>query len=191
MSLIPFGFWAASGAGGAAGAFDLLETTTLTSSASSVTFSGLGAYTDYKHLQVRWITRTNNASGFDIMAMRVNNDTGTNYTYHVLNGDGSSVTSYGDVSQDKAQLLSRMAAASTPTNIFSSGITDVLDYSSSKNTTIRTLSGATNVADASQRRINLMSNLWTNTAAVTSLSFISWYGASFIAGSRFSLIGIK
>jgi hypothetical protein len=33
-------------------AFDLLETTTLTTSASSVTFSGLGAYSDYKHLQI-------------------------------------------------------------------------------------------------------------------------------------------
>ena len=37
------------------GAYDLLETTTLTSSASSVTFSGLGSYTDYKHLQIRMV----------------------------------------------------------------------------------------------------------------------------------------
>ena len=47
------------------GSFDLLETTTLSTSASSVTFSGLGAYSDYKHLQIRSVARdrsTDNSS---------------------------------------------------------------------------------------------------------------------------------
>ena len=89
MSLIPLGFWAASG-GGAAGGFDLLESEILTSSASSVTFTGLDAYSDYEHLQIRFTDRADSFGTITSTNFRLNSDSGTNYDIHQLFGDGSS-----------------------------------------------------------------------------------------------------
>ena len=187
MSLIPFGFWAASG-GGAAGAFDLLETTTLTTSASSVTFSGLDAYSDYKHLQIRMVTRANNVSANWIKTgFQFNNSTTTLYSGHELFGNGSSVSSqneinttfaYGGVTPDGAN----------DANTYGASCVDFLDYaSSSKNTTVRGLAGQSTTYS---NFIGLSSGLWRSTAAVTQIKVLL-ESESFVAGSRFSLYGVK
>jgi hypothetical protein len=169
------------------GSFDLLETTTLTSSASSVTFSGLGAYTDYKHLQIRMVGRSNR-SGFSTsnIDLRINGDTGSNYSYHSLFTDGANVYSTADgVSSDKIRTEPAITAATATSGDFSARIYDFLDFSSaSKNTTVRVLAGS------AVKGIGLSSGAWLNTAAVTSLTLIDAQG-SFIAGSRFSLYGVK
>ena len=185
MSLIPFGFWAASGAGGGAGAFDLLETTTLSTSASSVTFSGLGAYSDYKHLHIRMIARSNHTSVNDNNWLEFNGDTtSSNYKYHAMNGSGSSVSSFGG----SPLFISEVSAASEATGNFAVKVIDILDFSSaSKNTTIRNLMGKTGTAG---QRATLSSGLWIDTSAVTSIrTYLS--SGSFIAGSRLSLYGSK
>jgi hypothetical protein len=167
------------------GAFDLLETTTLSTSASSVTFSGLGAYSDYKHLQIRMIGRSNR-SGFSIsnIDLRINGDTGSNYSYHSLFGAGS-VYSQGASSSDKIRTEPAITAATATSGAFSARVYDFLDFSSaSKNTTVRVLAGS------AVGGIGLSSGAWLNTAAVTSLTLIDAQG-SFIAGSRFSLYGVK
>ena len=64
--------------------FDLLETTTLTSNASSVSFSGLDAYSDYKHLQLRI-----NGKFSSSVRLQLNGDTGSSYSWHQIYGDGS------------------------------------------------------------------------------------------------------
>ena len=56
---IPLGILAVAGAGAGGGnSFDLLETTVLSSAASTVSFTGLSGYTQYKHLQFRYVART-------------------------------------------------------------------------------------------------------------------------------------
>jgi hypothetical protein len=185
MSLIPFGFWAASGAGGGAGAFDLLETTTLTSSASSVTFSGLDAYSDYKHLQVRIVATAPSGSGSANLRLTFNSDTGANYSEHVLYGDGATVYASGGANRSNIDLAGIMAAGST--DIFGAGIVDILDFSSAqKNKTIRSLHGNKN---SSNQYVYLESGAWYNTSAITSMNF-TW-PSNIAAASRFSLIGIK
>ena len=171
--------------GGGAGAFDLLETTTLTTSASSVTFSGLGAYSDYKHLQIRMVARSDNAAVQDNNWLEFNGDTtSSNYKYHALVGNGSSVSSFGG----SPLFLNEVTAASEATGNFAVKVIDILDFSSaSKNTTTRTLMGKTGTAG---QRAALSSGLWIDTTAVTSIrTYLS--NGSFIAGSRFSLIGVK
>ena len=164
----------AAGAGGA-GAYDLLETTVLTSSASSVSFTGLDSYTDYKHLQLRIV-----ANGGGLIYQRFNSDTGSNYAEHRLYGDGSSVNSQGFASQTEMII----GFGTTTTDVFAACVVDVLDFSSSnKNTTVRSLGG-----DNSD--VALGSGLWNNTNAVTSTDIFPNSG-SFATGSRFSLYGIK
>lgn len=187
MSLIPFGFWAASGAGGGAGAFDLLETTTLTSSAASVTFSGLDAYSDYKHLQIRMVAGC--AAGFVSSGyLELNGDSTASYSHHRLQGNGSSVSSDGG-SSDNYILIQAMLSDNDYPNEFAAGVFDVLDFSSSsKNTTIRALHGDKGTGS---QKVSLSSGAYLNTDAITSITLGGAGGNNMRAGSRFSLIGVK
>jgi len=187
MSLIPLGFWAASGGGGGAGAFDLLETTTLTSSASSVTFSGLDAYSDYKHLQIRAVGRTTQYGGLWI---QINSDTGNNYARHRLNANGTNVTSSSATSQSYVNFDNVFVGALQDGNaqVYGAAVVDILDFSSSsKNTTLRALGGN---RSTSYGMINFSSGLWNSTAAATSIKLYDDV-ANLVAGSRFSLYGVK
>jgi hypothetical protein len=183
--LIPLGFLAGSG-GGFESDFELIESYVLSTTESSVTFTGLGAYSSsYKHLQIRHAARSNAAFATLGVFSRLNGDSGSNYASHSLTGTGSSVVSGSLTTQTRAR--SGMAAGSTVTaNAFGAGVIDLLDpYSTTKNKTFRTLSGNTGGT-----RIDLHSGLWMNTASVTSWQLLLDDG-SFIAGSRFSLYGIR
>ena len=188
MSFMLLGILNSQAAGaGAAEAFDLLETTTLTSTASSVTFSGLGAYSDYKHLQIRAVTRSDRAGEDLDLLCRFNSDTNTNYAHHSIDGNGSSVDSQGSTSQTSMK-LGKFLASGAPSGAFGASITDVLDFSSAnKNKTIRTLMGSK--AQYFQE-ISLFSGFRNNTEAVTSIQI---FGESnnLVSGSRFSLYGVK
>jgi hypothetical protein len=184
---IPLGIIAVAGAGaaGGGGSFDLLETVTIGTTTASVTFSGLGSYTNYKHLQIRAAVRIN--AGVVQTAgpvVQLNSDTGSNYARHNLSGDGSSVVSTAQTGTSGFYGLIS-AGANAGANIFGVAVIDILDFSSSnKNTTLRSLTGVA----ASESRIALRSALWNNTAAVTSITFAD---ADILAGSRFSLYGYK
>ena len=73
--------------------YDLLETEILTGTQSSVTFSSLNSTygADYQHLQARCVW----SGGGVVSSLRIelNGDTGSNYSLHVLYGNGSSVLS--------------------------------------------------------------------------------------------------
>ena len=176
----------AAGAGGAA-AYDLLETTTLASSASSVTFSGLGSYTDYNHLQLRMVVHSDNPSVPGFLRAVVNGDTGANYSRHELRGSGSSVTSSGLTGRSDAE-LGGISADNAEADSYSAFVTDILDFSSTnKNTTFRTLQGYVN---SQNTFIYFMSNGHFNTNSVTSLELTDPV-ANLSTGSRFSLYGVK
>tara|TARA_R110000822_G_scaffold26544_3_gene79846 strand:+ start:427 stop:993 length:567 start_codon:yes stop_codon:yes gene_type:complete len=186
MSLIPFGFWAASGAGGA-GAFDLLETQTLASNAASITFTALDTLAaGYQHLQIRFAARSaDSVTGARDLGIRLNGDTGTNYSYHNLRGTGSAVQALGGSTTNVMFQEEVFVGNSEASGIFGSGVVDILDYNAtSKFTTIRTLLGY----NASSSRLALSSGSWRNTDAVTSVLLYPNSG-SILAGSRFSIYG--
>jgi len=188
MSLILLGILnSQAAAAGGAGAYDLLETQVLTSSASSVTFTGLGSYSDYKHLQLRCVLQdiqgsTNLNNGY----IKLNNDTSSIYARHQLQGNGSSVSSNASSSQTSALFYDFFEDGGYPDR-FGAAIFDILDFSStSKNTTIRGLGGAA----SRQYMIGLWSALYASTSAITQLEI--WSATNDVAaGSRFSLYGIK
>lgn len=182
--LIPLGFLASSGAK-AAGSFDLISTTILGSSAASVTFDVTGLGSTYKHLQIRATARNSESSEASVYA-RVNSDSGNNYSWHGLYGDGSGVGSFGYSSSWSQMGLARIIGSSYASNSFSGIVMDFLDpFSTSKNKTVRALSGSTGY-----NAIRLQSGAWLSTSATTSITFTLETG-NFVTGSRFSLYGLK
>jgi hypothetical protein len=184
--LIPYGILSA---GGISSSFELIETQILGSSAASITFSGLGTYSStYKHLQLRWTYRGTNANLFDGILIRFNGDTTTSYTRHRLFGGDASVASDAATTASSIGIAAQMGGTGA-TSAFSAGVMDVLDvYSTSKNKTIRALTGR--LPGASERFVNLTSGVYRQTASITSLTVIG-EAASIAANSRFSLYGIK
>jgi len=189
MSLILLGILnsQAAAAGGAA-AYDLLETQVLTSSASSVTFTGLGSYTDYKHLQIRAVWAPTGSSNVG-MRIRLNGDTGSNYFHHQLWGQSSSVSSQGFSNRSYWQISEGVQGVGWDSNVFSPTVIDLLDFSStSKNTTGKFFLGGLNNVIGSPH-ITLSSGGWNNTNALTSIEIFC--NGTLAAKSRFSLMGVK
>jgi hypothetical protein len=169
---------------------DFLEEVVLTSSASSVTFSGLASYATagYKHLQIRGVARTDRPTyDIDTILFQLNSDTGNNYAHHSLTADGSSVTSGGQGNESSMQQY--WIPSNLTTDVFGAFQTDILDFSNtSKNTTLRSMSG---FLTSTYTRLRFGSGVWLSTAAVTSIKIYSNDAANFLANSRFSLYGSK
>jgi len=112
--------------------------------------------------------------------MRFNSDSGSNYAYHQLKGNGSSVTSNANANQ------SRIVFEQSSNGNWSADIIDILDpFETTKNTTVRILSGAQTTGF-----ISLVSGFWNNTAALTTI-LLQTEGFNLATGSRFSLYGLK
>jgi hypothetical protein len=188
MTLSALGIVSAAGAGGegATGTYELIQSYILGSTTSSINFSSLATYAStYKHLQLRIVARGTNGAAGIVLKMRFNGDTGTNYTEHGLQSDGSSTSSFGGANSDYL-LATAMTAAGATANSFSGMVIDILDsYSTTKNKTMRSLSGSTGF-----NRIILSSGVFRNTASMTSIDLFA-AGNDIAAGSRFSLYGIR
>jgi hypothetical protein len=133
------------------------------------------------------MARSNGPFGDDAIRLRFNADTGANYSYHVLAGNGSTVTS-GAAASQTGTFPVQIAGSSSAANIYGGGFIDILDpYSTTKNTTVRALSGLTGAANV----IILRSGAWLNTASITTIGLTPIDGSTFNTGSRFSLYGIR
>lgn len=162
------------------GAYDALATTTLSSTANSITFAGIPQ--GYKHLQIR---ATVNIASW--VWMRFNDDTASgHYNGHEFRGDGSSITAQSLGGYDSSVLWTALPPGGTYPLTF---VTDILDYSStSKNKTTRTLSGS----DANgSGTVQMVSGLWMSTSGITSINLFGYAGNLFAAGSTFALYGVK
>ena len=167
--------------------FESIATVTVSTAVSSISFTSIPS--TYKHLQIRGIARTTRtSSGQATLRFRINGDDGTNYSYHRLFGDGSTLTASGEASQSYGYFYFG-ATTSDTSDRFGASVWDILDYTNtSKNTTLRFLGGLdTNGAGG----VGIGSAAWLSTAAVTGIT-ISIDGAfNFTQYSQFALYGIK
>ena len=169
--------------------FQSIATVSLSSSAASVEFTSIPA--TYTHLQVRCLGHLSGSGNVgDIIRMTFNSDTTSNYSYHLLQGNGSSA------SADAAASNSWIYSGAYPdsyggANNFGLSIIDILDYANTnKYKTTRTLFGYEfNNNDYS--RTALGSGNWRSTSAITSIKFVSGLGLNFTQYSHFALYGIK
>lgn len=167
------------------GAYDALATVTLSTTASSVTFTGIPQ--GYKHLQVRAITRATQAAGGTDIRTTFNNDILANYSWHHLYGNGVSASATSGTSATYIRSVNTVDGSYT--NIFQASIYDILDYAStSKVKTVRCLSGFDANGDG---HIKLLSGAWYNSSnAITSITFET-PATTFAANTQFALYGVK
>lgn len=167
-------------------AYESIATVTVgAGGSSSIAFTSIPS--TYKHLQVRWLARGAASAGSDVISLAVNGDSGANYSFHRLYGDGSSVTANGYASQTYI-IGGDMPAATAGANMFAGGVMDILDYANtSKYKTTRLLDGRDQNGSGF---IWFNSGLWQNTNAVTSLTFTAQNG-NYAQYTQFALYGVK
>jgi hypothetical protein len=153
--------------------------------ASTISFTSIPA--TYKHLQIRYIARSTVAGSEDGTLLRFNGDTGSNYSWHFLFGNGSSANASYGVSENKIYPWA-VPASSFLGSSFSVNVIDILDYASTtKNKTTRALAGYDD--NSTGGRVALASGLWMNTNAVSSITITN--SANWAQYSSFALYGIK
>jgi len=180
----------------ATSAFDSLGTVIVSSATSAVTFSNIPA--TYTHLHIRCLTRGVTGSTCPVY-LRVNSDSGTNYSTHQILGNGS--TAYADGHANASYILDGWGgfqswSGDDLANTFGVGIIDILDYANtSKFKTARALWARENNASTPVTgRIVFESGAWRNTNAITTLTFTTeatTYGINWAPRTEFSLYGIK
>ena len=148
------------------GAFESIATVTVGSGgASSIEFTSIPG--TYQHLQVRIVGRSSKSDTLDFGKLQINSDTGSNYRYHYLLGDGTAASAG---TGSGTYIDTGYVSASTSTSgLMGAFVIDILDYAStSKNTVTRLFGGADRNGGG---YANIYSGLWVNTNAVTSLNF--------------------
>jgi hypothetical protein len=144
--------------------------TTTTAGTSSITFNSFSGYTDL----ILVCAGNETAGGY--IVMRLNGDSGTNYSRTALRGDGTSASS--------ARTTNETAWYPDFTTNPSTTIIQVMNYSNS--TTYKT-----SLIRANQTTSTVVAqvNLWRNTAAITTITLASSAGGSTLVGT-FTLYGI-
>jgi hypothetical protein len=180
-----------TGGGGGATAYESIATVTVGGGgAADVTFTSIPA--TYTHLQIRGFARTSRATfGVDALRYQLNADTGSNYSWHHLRGDGSATEASAGTSisyMESQRILGTTTGAS-----FGALVMDILDYKdTNKYTTVRVLGGVdvNGTVGGIGGAVMITSGNWRNTNAVTSIKL---YGdaANFAEYSQFALYGIK
>jgi hypothetical protein len=164
----------------------LLERIELNISAASVTFNNI-PQTGYTDLKIIASTRSSDANVISGMGFRVGNgtvDTGSNYLYKEVTGDGSAASASGGT---VSSLNSVTSGASSTSNTFGSFDIVIPNYASGyqKSMSVDVVS-ENNGASA---QVRLQAWRWTGTSAINIITLTAT-SANFVAGSTFSLYGL-
>jgi hypothetical protein len=162
----------------ASNTYDSIQSITLTNATSTVTFSSIPqTYTDL-------VVASSNAVGPGGYAytIRVNSDSGNNYSTTRMIGNGTSATS--DRGSNQNWIYGGSVKSST--NPIGSLFLNLLNYSNT--TTFKTILVRTNNDNAN---LAVSAGLWRNTAAINSISIGAEFTTDFCVGSTFTLYGIK
>ena len=170
------------------GDFESIATVTVGSGgAASITLSDIPS--TFQHLQIRVMSRADyNFAGGLSLYIRLNSDTGSNYRWHRLHGDGASaVAAAAGAADDRIEFWKSVTDTSTSSSIFSGQIVDILDYAStSKATTVRAFNGY----DANGiGTVSIQSGLWTSTNAVSTITLTS--DGNWLQHSTAALYGVR
>jgi len=156
--------------------------------ASSVTFSGI-PQTGYTDLVVKMTTRGTYAG----IRVQFNGDTGANYTWRALKGDGSNAESENNATYGSPYntfIYFRMSDREgvDTANTFGNGEFYVPNYTSSNQKSVSLDGVAENNAVLSQ--MSLTAGLWSGTAAITSMTLTMDGGGTLNQHSTFYLYGV-
>jgi hypothetical protein len=160
--------------------FYQIATITLATSAANIEFTSIPA--TYTHLQLR--VSILSSVQFGGVAMQFNSDTGTNYSFHNLYGDGAGA--FSDAGATQAQMYIYFVGGTTNP---SGGVYDILDYANTNK--YKTMRGIEGVDANGSGYVNLTSGNWRSTSAITSIKLTNPSARTFNTNSKFSLYGVK
>jgi len=178
------------------GAYDSIATVTLSTSASTISFTSIPS--TYTHLQLRGSIQSNRGSyNVDNATVRFNSDSAANYSRHNVDASASTTTApeaYGTGGATFGGPIPVVTGVAT--SVFNGFVMDVLDYANTnKYKTMRILAGydvnGTGGTGSFGGTVGLYSGAWQNTNAVTSITFAPVDGTNFTQYSTVSLYGIK
>jgi len=156
--------------------YEPIATTTLGATATSFSFSSISsAYTDLRLVIVPEATSSGGTVRF-----RYNSDTGTNYAFTRLSGNGSLVTSTTGADEANIATSGTSISAQKPALV-------TLDLFSYAGSTFKT--ALITVANAQNNRIDKNIGLWRSTAAINSITVLL-SSQSFEIGTTATLYGI-
>ena len=167
------------------GTYALINSTTLATSATTVTFTSIpSTYTD-----LRIVTAARSDAGDRVSSyyFDLNNLTTGIYSRTFLTGDGSTASSGRATSQGLGRIGTITGSVST-SGIFPVNTMDIFDYSNS--TTFKTVLTRTNLEQPTAGfEVGVYVNTVQTTNAITSVKF--YCVGNFVAGSTFKLYGIE
>jgi hypothetical protein len=168
--------------------FDSIATVTVGSGGSS-TISFTSIPSTYKHLQLRMTTRAGvTGTGSEWILASFNSDTATNYSWHYLGTDSTSVVSGNSLTATGSRIGLHWSTSNLA-NTFHGNIVDILDYTdTNKYKTTRSLVGS-NTNTGTYSEMFLLSSNWRSTSAINSITLTSNW--SFGQYSSIALYGIK
>jgi hypothetical protein len=154
-----------------------LATVTLGSDAATVTFSSIPA--TYRDLILVINGKTTRSGTENDIRVTFNSDTGSNYSYVTMGGNGSSALSYQSGS------IAYIPVPNAGTSATAISILQIMDYSATDKhkTVIAKGDSAAWFASATAGR-------WASTTALTSISFISSVTGNIATGTTASLYGV-
>jgi len=162
----------------------LLERIELNAATASVTFSNIpqSGYTDLKIV----ISARTDRSGQPVDTLIVKyNGSSTGYSQRAIYGNGSSAASYSSATE---QELSWVPGATATANTFSNGEIYIPNYTSANYKSASGDSVSENNATTGYQ--DMVAGLWSNTAAITSITLSSFTSSNILANSTFSLYGL-
>jgi virulence-associated protein VapD len=160
--------------------YEPIATTTLSSGATTITFSSIsGSYTDIR-LVIAVAGFSNTTGG---VALRFNSDTGSNYSQTRLIGNGTAASSSRRTSVSDIEFFNNNIFTPYPVLL----IADLMSYSGSTNKSVL-LEASTdqNGSGSVFRHVGL----WRNTAAITAIEARNTSGYNFNSGTTATLYGI-
>ena len=166
--------------------FELISSVTVGSGgAATIDFTSIpSTFTD---LCVKLNIRGSNSAVFCGSQLRFNSDSGSNYSYKAIQGDGAAVSSF--TGSGSYLFVGNSTAATATANTFSNQEIYITNYAGSTQKTVSVDSaGETN---ATTIYANLIDGLWTGTAAITSISINNAQSSNWAQYSTAYLYGVK
>lgn len=168
--------------------YEKVASSTLGSSQSSVTFSSItNTYTD---LVLIISAQVSLASAFN---MRVNGDTGSNYSNTLLYTDGlSSTGSVRGTNQTQIDYSTTNGIGLSTSSVYTPIFVNIMNYANT--TTYKTFIGRNRTTSGGylgNGDITECVSLWRNTNAITSITVFPSNSGNWTTGSKFTIYGIK
>lgn len=153
----------------------VIEHIEVPSNQTSITFTDGGAWAGYTDLLIKYSSRTTDGGGSELLRIQFNGST-TSYSARQLWGDGTNVNSNTYASAYNAIVAVNQQGDGATANTFGNCDIYIPNFASSNNKSVSVdIVTENNATSAIQ---GLAAGLWSNTAAITSITLTTQFGTT-------------